>query len=362
MSRPAFPPIAVIALVGVAVFAAGACASWLWLVPETPGSLAAPTTAAAAPVTYRDYDDARSVSVDVVAGAKTPLVSGASGRVTASACSAGSVIGSGTRFLSVDGAPLVTLATATPLWRDLSDGDTGDDVQALQAELVRLGSPIAMDGRMGRDTLGAVADLLKRAGDFGKTEDSSPPTTVAAGRFVWLPAPSARIRTCDAAVGTTVTAGGIIATTEGGVDRAAVAHLPSGLSPGERDLTVDDVTVPVDAGGAITASEALAALATTPSFARGSAGSDSGGTGSDGETGASTITGRLTLRTPVKVGVVSPSAVYAITGSTGCVASEGVAHRVTIVGSQLGQTYVRFEKGDRPRSVDLSAIGRPSCS
>ena len=39
--------------------------------------------------------------------------------------------------LSIDGAPLLNLATSVPLWRDLGVGDEGADALALRAELIK---------------------------------------------------------------------------------------------------------------------------------------------------------------------------------------------------------------------------------
>ncbi|MDR0416449.1 MAG: hypothetical protein LBH76_03880, partial [Propionibacteriaceae bacterium] len=86
-------------------------------------------------VTKQIYDDARTVTLTLTAGPEQRFQTPRSGRVTSSACAAGAEFISGGSALSVDGVPVLGLATAVPLWRDLALGDAGPDVAALGAEL-----------------------------------------------------------------------------------------------------------------------------------------------------------------------------------------------------------------------------------
>lgn len=53
-----------------------------------------------------------------------------------------------------------------------------------------------------------------------------------------------------------------------------------------------------------------------------------------------------------------PGALFALSGSTGCVRADGTAHPVTIVASSLGQTLVTFDGLDAataPTEVELTS-------
>ncbi|MCI0156428.1 hypothetical protein KNO15_06940 [Leifsonia shinshuensis] len=251
----------------------------------------------------------------------------------------------------------MALATDPPLWRDLRSGDEGDDVTGLQKELARLGYATKADGKVGARTLSAVADLFKRAGD--RTADS---TIVEAGRIVWLASVSVAIASCDVKAGARVDAGAALASIAGGTTRVSVTDTSADFSGAKWTLTVDSVAVPLDATGDVSDPLALAELAAAPSFVRAAARSNATADTADAENGAGAFRGTVALAEPIKVGAVPPSSVYSITGAEGCVASEGEALHVTIVGSQLGQTFVLFQEGRRPATVRISDSERPLCS
>ncbi|UAJ78691.1 peptidoglycan-binding protein [Leifsonia sp. ZF2019] len=351
MSRRLLSRITLLSVIGIVLFAGGACAAWLWFSPAVPASLAGPSAAAEAPIAYRDFTDPRTVSLAFTSHPESPLVSEASGRLTASSCSPGTTVESGLPFASMNGEPLIALATSAPLWRDLAAGDRGDDVRSLQAELTRLGFPVTNDGAVGTQTLAAVAKLFARAGD-----DALPATTISTARFVWLPTPATTILACDAHVGESLGVGGTLATAVGGLASVSIVPLPRDLVDGARTLTVDEVTVPVDRAGDVTATEALSALAGTPSYASATASSRETGSASEA------ISGQLALEAPVEIATVPPTAVHSVRGNSGCLSSRGTGYPVTIVGSQLGQTFVRFAGEARPTSADLSPTGDSACS
>lgn len=353
MRSGVMPRFLVIAVVATVLFASGATAAWLWWGAEPPGSLAPPKPAAAATVSYREFFDQRAVSLRIESAEDSRLESGVGGRVTSSACTPGAVIESGSVIAAIDGRPLVALATSPPLWRDLRAGDSGDDVRALQTELARLGYPATVDGKAGKRTLDAVATLFERAGDAAYE-----PGAVEAARIVWLPAASVTVGECSASIGETVEARGAIASVAGAITRISVDEPDDAVVPGERSLTVDTISVPVDDSWSVSDPTALGALGAAPSVVRhrntalSETGAERGGT----------LRGTLAFAAPVEVGIVPPAAVHSIEGNEGCVAAGPKALRVTIVGSQLGQSYVLFEGGERPDTVQLSESRRPSCS
>ncbi|MGH1524518.1 peptidoglycan-binding domain-containing protein [Leifsonia sp. L25] len=356
--RALFPRVAVIAVLVVALLASGAAAVWLWMTSDPPASLAAPRLATSAPVSYQDFSDRRAVTLRVESQPESRLESATGGRITSFACAPGATVESGTALVGIDGRPLVALATAVPLWRELALGDRGDDVTALQKELVRLGYVVTADGTVGRRTLAATITLFERAGDAAPD-----PERVEAARIVWIPAASVAFGECRASVGESHAAGDVLATTSGAITRVSVIEPIADLADSERRLTVDSVAVAVDETGSVDDASALAALAATPSFLRDDSAKATGRGGDAAEAeNPGAIRGTLELATPVRVGVVPPSAVYAIKGSAGCVAAGDTALRVTIVGSQLGQTFVLFDAEQRPDTVLISDARRPTCT
>ena len=131
------------ALALVTAAALGAAVTGLLLADAAPTALREPVPVTSAPVTQRSFDDARTVELALTLGADVSLTAPASGRVTALTCRPDTPFSSGGSNLSINGAPLLNLATAVPLWRSLGVGDEGADVLALREELIRLGSNVA---------------------------------------------------------------------------------------------------------------------------------------------------------------------------------------------------------------------------
>lgn len=358
MRRFVAPRVAVLVVAVVAIFVAGAGAAVLWMHPVAPGALEPAIAATTAPVSSQEFTDPRPVRLTIVAAPGAPIESGVGGRVTATACEPGSSVASGSTLVAIDGRPVVALATQIPLWRDIRSGDQGADVEALQAELTRLGLPTPVDGRAGRGTLARAAELFVRAGDDTPLGEAVPST-----RLAWIPAGTVTVESCAAAMGSTVTAGAVLATTSGGIASASVSSMPADLIEGDRTVTVDSVALPVAADGTISGPDALRALAATPSYLRSIRGAEQDVPDPAGESGSRDpeVSGELALRSPLSIGVVPPSAVYAVSGRNGCVASADAIHRVEVVGSQLGRTFVRFA-GDPPAAVRIDAEARPSCT
>lgn len=311
MTGRTLPRIGVAVFTVIAVLATGTLAGWLWLAPAVPPALSAPTGATTAPISHQEYSDSRLVMLGFSVSTPSPLQSGTTGRVTSTACSAGGAIESGTPLLSVNGQPLLALATSVPLWRDLKVGDHGDDVASLQKEIARLGYSITADGRLGAATLSAIGQLFAKAGDTEFIAD-----TVPAARIIWLPSPSATIASCEAPLGSTLEAQGTISTLERGWTKVFVTEMPTDLLPGERTLTLDSVTVPLGSGGIVSDPEALRKLAETPSAIESSA-ADKHKDPSNSSTETSQVEGRMELNSPVAISIVPPTAVYDIAKTEG---------------------------------------------
>lgn len=325
---------------GVVILALGAGAGALFAAPATPASLSAPEAQSVSPVSQREFADERPVGLDLAAGGVGTLSAPAAGRVTAWDCTPGKPLRSGTRPLSIDGTPRLTLATSVPLWRDLREGNSGADVRALETELKRLDLGATADGRLSAAEASAAAKL---AGASTKNP------VLALDRVIWLPAAELIPSTCDATLGATVSAGDRVASTPGGLKSARITALPADASKGKRSLSVGDVTVPVDAEGRVAAAD-LAALAAAPPVQMYIKDPNSGA-----------VTGQWQLSEAATASVVPAGALYGSTGSQACVLTAAGARKVQVLGSELGQTFVSFAEGTPPDTVQARPKDAPSC-
>lgn len=353
MSRKSAPRLALMLFVCVAVFASGSAATWLWFFPPVPSALESPRQAATARVVAHEYLDERAVELDYRSEPPIPLTAGRAGRITSVECTPGGVIESGTSFLSVDESPLIALSTAVPLWRDLRAGDTGDDVASLQAELARLGFPTRSDGTMGAATLSSITKMFAAAGE--EITDGILPRH----RVVWLPESTVTLASCEVRLGTTVETGGTLARTTARLTHVSLHTMPVDLVPGERRLIIESASVPIGEDGVVTEPESLDTLAMTPSMREAL---ESDAVDRDPGASATPITARVSLSAPVTVGAVPPTAIYSISNNRGCITSSGVPYPVTIVGSQLGQTYVDVESPRPVKTVELSKKAQLPCT
>lgn len=342
--RPTLAQLAASTVALVVVAAMGVTAGLLLAADGTPRPLRSAATVDEAPVTGRPFSDVRSVEVDLRPGAASALSSPVDGRVTAFDCAPGESFLSGRSNLQVDGVPIVNLSTRVPLWRDLSRGDTGADVSALQEELVRLGHPLGIDGVVGSETLSGVQDVLEPDARAGPRLD-----TVPASRFLWLPHPRTAVAACATSTGSRIAADGDVASLAVGLVSAAIGALPDDAAPGDRVLVIDGRDVPVGAHGTIVDPDSLAAIAASSLYAEAQRNS------------VTSITADLALAHPIVAAAVPPGALYAIDGTTACVVADGSTRKATILGSELGVTFIALPGGDIPSAVDLTPRGASSC-
>lgn len=328
--------LALAALALAMAAASGAAVTGLLLADATPATLREPPRVTSAPVTQRSFDDARTVELALTLGADASLTAPASGRVTALTCRPDMPFSSGESNLSIDGAPLLNLATSVPLWRDLGVGDEGADALALRAELIRLGSRVAPEGALDAGTMTAVADLFHKAGDSGfKTG------TVPIERVLWLPGPETSVTACLAAVGTRVSEGAEVASLPGGLTAAQLVRLPDRVAPGKRVLVIDGERFPTDGEGRVTDPGALARISSMPSYLQAT------------RNAMTSITGSYVLSDQVAASVVAPGALYDVDQATACVIADGKPLAVTLIGSELGRSFVTFDTAEPPAAVDL---------
>lgn len=158
-----------------AVVAAGVLVAATWLVaarfqsPAQREASAAPPPPAPVVVEIERGDLTETTTVNVqgkATGGRTvalPVKEGAA-VVTRPGIATGGELGAGQVVLWVNSRPVITLRGAFPLFRDLAEGDEGDDVQLLQEALVDLGYDIRPDGQFGSYTGACVRDLYETVG------------------------------------------------------------------------------------------------------------------------------------------------------------------------------------------------------
>lgn len=305
------------------------------LVPvEQPEVLSSSTPATTVRVEHRTDADERQVQLALETGAPRVLTTTREGTVTAMHCATGGTVRSGDVVATTDGLPVIALATSTPLWRDIADGDRGDDVRALQAELARLGAPLVADGVAGGRTIrAATAFLVER----GLPRSDVPDGIVPRDAFAWIASSESTVRSCSGVVGASVPSDGALVLLPSELRSARLEAVPADAGPGERDVVVGGATIPIGADGVVGDPVALAELASSPEYEAAAGNADDG---------APTIGASWVLRKPVEVDVVPPTALWAVRGGHACVQPVGgSARRVTVVGSELGQTFIRADDG-----------------
>lgn len=314
-----------------------ALAAGLAMAPTTtPESLARPVQATNAKVSMTDFTDPRTVQVAVEQSGPRSLIAGLGGTVTSSSCIEAGLLRSGTTSFAIDGEPLISLATKTPLWRDLHLGDSGEDARSLQAELNQLGHAIATTATVTAETLDAYAAL---AASLGARTDG---TVIERSGVVWLPDREQSVQKCTASMGSVVGQGQGLAELPPQATGARITNMPQSTAPGERRLLIDSSIFPTTPDGRISDANALGRLTRTPSFLA-SQTSDRPGT----------FAARYELAESAKVLGVPPGAIFGIDAKHGCISSRKEVYRVVILGSQLGVTFVAGGTVNALSEIDL---------
>lgn len=297
--------------------------------PGRPDQLSAPQEPESVAVVSSSFDDARQVSLSATREAGTDLVVSRGGRITQMSCVAGQPLASGESALAVDGVPLLSLAMDVAPWRNVDQGATGADVQALQAALTSMGYDVSADGqKAGKATFAAFQQAL--AGIGAPTSSQWP---IDMSQVLWLPRDGVDVSECTKGVGSYVAPGETVVVTSGRLTSVSVYPTPQSLVAGERVIVLAGVEIPLNQNLEVDD------LALVP------AGGLEGGDG--------VVTATLKLAEPIAVSAVPPAAVISDDGVEGCVVADGQPLPVTIVGSQLGSTFVRFG-GQLPQAVQLN--------
>ena len=267
------------------------------------------------------------VEISVSSGTELAIVPATSGKITATSCTAGGRLVSGTSSFSLDGKPLLSLHTATPLYRPLRSGDRGDDVRALQEELRRLGHEIDADGEMGERSMRTLREL------FASLDEQISGEQIPWERILWIPQPETAVQRCEAPLGASAAAESPLATASDVPAAASVKPTTPPLVEGPRRIELDGTSIDVPAELRITDPAVLERITASPAYQHAAANAEN-------ETGTVKLTATMVLREPIEVAVVPPAAIVGIEGNRGCIVGDGRPVPVTIVGSRLGQSFV----------------------
>jgi peptidoglycan hydrolase-like protein with peptidoglycan-binding domain len=322
-------------LAGLTLLGAAGATGFLLRPAPAPEQLRSAGQLSDAPVGHERLADERTVKISLTRAPAAPLTVGLAGRVTEVSCRPGRPLASGQRVARIDGVPVVALATREPPYRDLTRGDKGGDVRAVQRELRRLGYAAPDNGRYDRRTSAAVRKLQKAAGK------AAPDGKLAAAEVLWLPAASVRPGSCEQVLGARIAAGQQFAKVPARLTAVTVDALPGNLVAGPRTLTVMGATGPLGREGAATDVTFLGRVAASAEYRL----LESSGKDAD-------VTGSVALREPLDTLKMPPGAIFGLAGDTGCVRSGGQTYPVRVVSSRLGATLVTVE-GPAPQRVDL---------
>lgn len=327
-------------LVIVAICAtAGVCA--VYLPDRTPALLRQAQEVTVAPVETQDWNETRQVTLTATMSADRVITANSTGMVTAEWSANG--LHSGQPAFAVDGRPVIALATGEPMWRDLHYHDTGEDVRALNNELVRLGYPAdSGSATYSWNTGNAWAKLLAAAGARAAADGS-----FSMADTLWIPEDAITVSAWAASPGTQVMAGAQLATVPGRLVKLALA---SGSAPGiDQTLTVYGQYATLPAGQSeVTDTAFLDSVMASSGWAAQTADSISAG-----------ISATLTTGQAVHVLRVPAAAVYGFdaAGTSGCVVSDGRPVHVTVVGSDMGTSYVTATDGTDIDTISTVTVG-----
>ena len=350
-------------------FALGTTVGVLVARPPTPEALKPAQTPTSVPVSQREFADERSVTLTISATGERALHSPAQGRLTSLGISAGTPVESGQVVCAIDGRPIAALATSTPLYRPVEDGARGDDIAALNAELARLGYAAPASDAVDWRTRRALSLVLGADDGAGGV-----PTSFSPDSFLWIPAPQVTPTGVPAHLGDAVDAQTSLVELADAVDaqtslveladavdaQTSLVELadagapprltiPQDAQPGARVILLGSQALPVPGDGVITDPGTVSAIMDSPEYAGHVAAK--GANAGDG----AQLSVKWRLAEPLTVSVVPPAAVGGTAGRS-CVWQGGEAVEVTVVGSQLGQTYVSSDTA--LDSVDLGTEGR----
>lgn len=167
-------------IAGLVALLAVAGAATAYLLTSRSGKAAATQQPAVALARRGTLTETVDASFTLIRDPAATLTSPQSGLITALYLRDGSKPASFKPLLAVNGSKVYAIVTATPIYRSLASGDTGDDVKALQEALKSAGyDPGTADGDYGAGTVAAIEQWQT---DQGLTVDGK----FNLSEFVWL--------------------------------------------------------------------------------------------------------------------------------------------------------------------------------
>ena len=335
-------PWTVLAILVTAVVSAGACA--LLLPDKAPALLVAPKETTSAPVATQLYTGSQQVTLHVTMSDKRQLISNTTGTVTGDYSFSGLV--SGKAAMKVDGRRIVALHTAQAMYRDLGLDDVGDDAQALNNELSRLGYQASGSDRVTAATISGWRRLMAAISNPGDDDG------IHLSDILWIPEQNISVSHWQAQDGASIAQGAVIADIPGTIVKLTVSN--GKAADTDRILRVlgHETTLPAGA----TSIDDAAFCATIASSEQWRAMDD------DSRQGGLDAT--LRLAKPIKVLRVPAAAVFGMSGNEGCVMafSSAAGDRaktipVRIVGSSLGVSLVTAADGSSLAAVKSVMLG-----
>lgn len=288
----------------------------------------------------------QGVDVKVLESSAAQVDSSMSGVVTAVSVTAGAQLTNGAPLVSINGTPVLAFIEPFPLYRSLSTGATGADVNELAAYLSSVGvmPPQPTATRYNSAIAAGVSAFEKKIG-------MAPDGTFQPQYVAWVPPQAVAIKTVKVDVGDSVQPGVPIA--EGssipqnvqfsvtGTDGETPTFPAAGklrLTAGQSHIDIDSLQLTQEARTAVDGFLA--------------ASSASGAISSNQAAGSTTYSGAvLSLASPEKVGVVPSSAIFSTSAGKACIfVQSGSAVRA----SPLSKTeLINGELGSIAVSSDL---------
>jgi hypothetical protein len=257
---------------------------------------------------------------------------------------AGDTVACGDVLYRVDDNPVLLLCGATPVYRSLSEGERGPDVEQLNANLVHLGYATSSQLDPSSDSFGSeTAYVLKRLQNYlGEDQTGS----LDLGQAVFLPGPL-RIAQTTATLGSTTQPGVPVAQATS-TSRQVLAQ----LDPSEQsNVTVGEqarITLPGD----ITTPGTVSSIGTVAI----SAGSGSGSSGPGSGSSSPMIPISITLTHPEAAGSLDQAPVQ-VQITTAGVTNALIVPVTAIVGKSGGGFAVEVVRADGRRELVAVELG-----
>jgi hypothetical protein len=252
VTRSGFGPAVVLALgLALPLVVVGGLA--LVTLTRSPMDSDRPPAPVIATVGRAERTEAQATTVTRIPAEVFPVSSQSTGTVTALHVTPGTPLGDGEVAMAVDGMPVIVYVAPAPLYRDLTEGMTGDDVLAAQEFLVRHGYLSRPERSVGRAAARAITSFNS---DHGRGRTS----TLPVGALLWVPEGSGPPREVTARIGDVVSSSTELYLTTDSVDQVVAA---TDVNESDRLLTVAGVEVLLPAGTTVVDHpDDVAALAT----------------------------------------------------------------------------------------------------